>query len=377
MITREQLLQQFNDFANEAYVQYERITGTRIPRDGNGNFIAHNNAIDAFRHAYVSGKFASIYGSAFADALGIINELEHKNDAKERNMDLWNNNIGRQYGFKDISSDELADKIKRALDNGELIKDLQDERKYPYNDNLSGYLESIIDSLESDLRVILDDYIESIKSLLNSLISDTLTIGDTIQSSFNWMFAAEQTSQARRVDPLSLDLEGDGVELLNVNNSSVFFDLDLVQVASLEEANDIKNNPNNANYNPNAVIHTSNNIDAAGNITPTYYIGDGLKEQVGWIKSDDGILTLDKNNNNSIDNILELFGKVDKTGTEELREYDLNNATNQNNIADGIIDQKDAIFSQLKIWQDLNQNGLTQEGELKKLTDLNITSISR
>ncbi len=71
----------------------------------------------------------------------------------------------------------------------------------------------------------------------------------------------------RRVDPLSFDLDGDGIELINVNNSSAFFDLDLKLVASLSDANDIKNNPSNPNYNPNATIYS--NINSNGT-TGTY-----------------------------------------------------------------------------------------------------------
>ena len=64
-------------------------------------------------------------------------------------------------------------------------------------------------------------------------------------------------------------------------------------------------------------------LDLNGKGTGTY-ISDGVKEQVGWVKGDDGFLILDKNNNGVVDNVLELFGKQNKTGTEELREYDLN-----------------------------------------------------
>ena len=107
-------------------------------------------------------------------------------------------------------------------------------------------------------------------------------------------------------------------------------------------------------------------LDANGNPTGNY-LSDGVKEQVGWVSGDDGLLTLDKNNNGTIDNILELFGKTDKTGTEELREYDLNN--------DGVINSNDTVFSNLKVWQDHNQNGISESYELKTLTELGITSI--
>ena len=57
-------------------------------------------------------------------------------------------------------------------------------------------------------------------------------------------------------------------------------------------------------------------------------------------------------------------------------EYDLNNAEGANGISDGKIDLSDAIFSQLRIWQDLNQNGISEASELKSLSDLSITSIN-
>ena len=43
---------------------------------------------------------------------------------------------------------------------------------------------------------------------------------------------------------------------------------------------------------------------------------------------------------------------------------------------DGVIDSKDTIFNQLKVWQDLNQDGISQAGELKHLADYDISSIN-
>ena len=201
------------------------------------------------------------------------------------------------------------------------------------------------------------------KEYLNSLLTTATTIGTGTQFFLNAFSSAERAQVIQRVDPLTLDLDNDGVELIDVRTSTAFFDLDL-KVTTAAEANDIKTNPSNPNYNPNATIYSVTN--PGGSVTT--YLGDGVKEQVGWIKADDGILTLDKNNNGTVDNILELFGKTNKTGTEELREYDLNN--------DGIINSSDAVFSQLKVWQDLNQNGISEASELKSLSDLSITSIN-
>ncbi len=181
------------------------------------------------------------------------------------------------------------------------------------------------------------DFMSLIKSELQNQIQQSVAINSNIQSYLNSFAFAESTS-ARRVDPLTLDLDGDGVELVNVSNSTAFFDLDVTA-----------------------------NTDADGNFDGTY-TSDGVKEQVGWVQSDDGLLTLDKNSNGTVDNILELFGKSNKTGTEELREYDLNN--------DGVINSSDAVFSGLKVWQDLNQDGESQADELKTLSELDIASIN-
>src|SRR3989338_7375505 len=211
--------------------------------------------------------------------------------------------------------------------------------------------------------------IESAKSILDSLISDSQTISSYLQSTFNSLTSAEQSTSRPRVDPLTLDLDGDGVELIDVRNSQAFFDLDLHKLSN--EEYESLTNPASPSYNPSAQIYSLNNPDG----TVSRYIGDGVKEQVGWVKGDDGLLVLDKNNNGTIDNIIELFGKQDKTGTEELREYDLNDAAGANGISDGVINNQDAIFSKLKIWQDINQNGISEENELKSLTELGIKEI--
>lgn len=60
-------------------------------------------------------------------------------------------------------------------------------------------------------------------------------------------------------------------------------------------------------------------------------------------------------------------GKTASNGFEALADLDSNR--------DGIIDEKDAAFNEIKVWIDKNNNGITDEGELFTLKDLDITSI--
>jgi hypothetical protein len=102
----------------------------------------------------------------------------------------------------------------------------------------------------------------------------------------------------------------------------------------------------------------------------TYFdiTGDGIKERVGWIESNDGILVYDKNNNGNIDGVDEVFGNATTSGFSELKQIaDSNN--------DNKIDRKDELYSRLQVWHDNNGNGTVEQGELKSLKDEDIKTI--
>jgi hypothetical protein len=96
--------------------------------------------------------------------------------------------------------------------------------------------------------------------------------------------------------------------------------------------------------------------------------GDGIKERVSWIDSNDGILVYDKNESGKIDGIDEVFGNFTKNGFEELKELIDSNH-------DGKIDRQDELFNRLQIWNDLNGDGTTQVNELQSLKDAGVKSI--
>ena len=151
------------------------------------------------------------------------------------------------------------------------------------------------------------------------------------------------------VDPLALDLNGDGK--IGINPISI-------------TASDKKSGSNN---NESGGAYFDHN-------------GDGVSHKSSWISKEDGILAYDRNGNGNIDDGSELFGnftqikdkegnqRLAKDGYEALKEFDSNN--------DGLIDNKDDKFKDLKIWQDANSNGISDEGELKSLDELGIASLS-
>ncbi|MCH9812829.1 MAG: tandem-95 repeat protein [Epsilonproteobacteria bacterium] len=106
------------------------------------------------------------------------------------------------------------------------------------------------------------------------------------------------------------------------------------------------------------------------NESQTYFdiTGDGLKERIGWIKSEDAFVAYDKNDNGQIDGINEVFGSLSESGFQEIKRLIDSNH-------DNIIDRKDELFYRLETWNDLNQDGKVGEGELNSLQESGVKSI--
>jgi hypothetical protein len=109
--------------------------------------------------------------------------------------------------------------------------------------------------------------------------------------------------------------------------------------------------------------------------------GRGKPIKLSWIAvgSTNAFLVLDRNSNGTIENGTELFGNITpQTHTEEpngfiaLAEFDkLEHGGN----VDGLITKDDAVFSLLKLWQDVNHNGFSEATELHTLPELGLTTL--
>jgi len=103
---------------------------------------------------------------------------------------------------------------------------------------------------------------------------------------------------------------------------------------------------------------------------------DGVKDRAGWVAATDGLLARDLNGDGSINDGGELFGEgtVLADGSKAKDGYVALSALDSN--LDGVIDVNDKAFGQLLVWTDANSNGVTDSGETRTLGQLGIASIS-
>ena len=155
-------------------------------------------------------------------------------------------------------------------------------------------------------------------------------VWDHVNPNTGFLWTESQRWTPPRRDPLVLDLDGDGIETVGASSSNpVLFDSD----------------------------------------------ADGIKTGTGWVKADDGFLVLDRNLNGTIDNGRELFGDATQLPNGSLAADGFAALMPEDTNNDGVVNQSDARWSNLRVWRDLNQDGVSQSGELFSLNSLGIVSI--
>ena len=99
--------------------------------------------------------------------------------------------------------------------------------------------------------------------------------------------------------------------------------------------------------------------------------GDGQLDHTAWAGAQDGVLIWNKYADNHVhDNSQYAFtqygGETDLQGL----------ATAFDAHRDGLFDAQDAKFDEFAVWQDANQNGISEEGEIRSLADMGIASVN-
>jgi len=315
----------------------ERLDLQRRGIDGSryGIVDEYGNVHEGFVSDYTSS--ASLYFGAVSGALsvpaniaeiggGLLNlRNAQSNDTINTNGDYWNNpnnvdntRMGLEYYQKYISSNSSVDALVDMFDQfADILHDIASLPKEAYDFLIDKLLNQLTSNLPCDSDLTYDS------TKFSPYTPDSPYIPYDPNNPQNGHPFDPERFDPPRSDPLVLDLNKDGlISTVSLTDSTAFFDL----------------------------------------------TGDGIKEKVGWVQASEGIVAFDKNGNGKIDGIGEVFGTATTSGFEELRQLADSNY-------DGVIDRRDELYNQLKVWQDTNQDGISQASELKTLSQAGVNTI--
>lgn len=134
-----------------------------------------------------------------------------------------------------------------------------------------------------------------------------------------------------QIDPLALDLNGNGIETLAANgHDGALFDHERL----------------------------------------------GIRTATGWVHSNDGLLVHDRDGDGKISDGSEIFGDNTPLKNGQTAAHGFAALAELDENGDGKVDAADKTFSKLGVWRDLNHNGISEEGEIFALKDLRIKSLN-
>lgn len=106
------------------------------------------------------------------------------------------------------------------------------------------------------------------------------------------------------------------------------------------------------------------------------YGGDGFPERTPWVDASDLFLVRDANANGKIDDGEEIFGSRTVTADGSARASGFEALALADANGDRVLDAEDPLFSELMLWRDLNQNGVSEAAELAKLEEWGVGELN-
>jgi hypothetical protein len=282
----------------------------------------------------------------FSDALTFLNEVTSRVDPLVNPISLTGHSLGGSLASLVGAYTGTTAEVFNALGVSKLLPALGLDPSGNYNniENHNAYFDPayrytsllggdqiglVTEEFVSALAYV-PDWLEPLAPVIFPLLFAQFVLGQHSMDSLLAVYrsALSATVPPRRYDPLTLDLDGDGLETTALNGGT-FFDQD----------------------------------------------ANGFAEQTGWVGKDDGLLVWDRNNDGQINDGRELFG--DRTALQ-------NGALAQNGFAalaewdgnlDGKIDQNDAVWANLKVWRDTDGDAISTAPELHTLDAFGIQGI--
>ena len=275
-----------------------------------------------------------------SEGIAAINNYRILDEIKTHTgVEIW---FGPSEAAKVIARQAAANhdfRTPQDIDDGYSIDDAARQR-------VGAEFSSAIPSTSGNGQTYWQELWQSVKAAVGPGNSPSPWIAHNFNLAKNWVFTR---------DPFTLDLDGGGIQTSGSTDSSIVFDYD----------------------------------------------GDGIRTGTGWIRAGEAFLVADRNADGVIDTGAELFG-VDtllpsgllaKDGFSAIAPLDTN-ADGKIDITDtpvsawqiafdvngdGIIatgETRALQFTDLMVWQDINQNGVSEASELRTLTEAGIASIS-
>lgn len=173
--------------------------------------------------------------------------------------------------------------------------------------------------------------IEGIANASVAIVGDLLQgIGDAVAAIGEWFQSITGTGDddeppVHSSQPVVLDLDGDGVELVTAFEGEIYFEGQ-----------------------------------------------SGVLRRYSWVDSDDGILVFDANGD----------GRASGPAEFELTRYapgavsDLDALAAFDSTGDGVFDSADEAFHRFLVWQDIDGDGLHDDGESRSLAEVGVVSIN-